>query len=246
MELPQILLSTPSVGGANYMDAVIRAGGRAKGGYCPTADLSCDGLLLCGGDDMDPALFGQENAGSQGIDRARDAAELSVTERFLAAGKPVLGICRGHQVINVVLGGTLIQDMGERLNLFHRRTCDSSGDKVHSVQIAEGTLLHRLYGPVCLVNSSHHQAVDQLGDGLKATAWSESGVIEGLEHQHLPVVGVQFHPERMAYARRRPDTVDGSFLFDWFLRSCREQAMPPSNATVSSICTVSEWRSRIT
>lgn len=221
MELPRILLSTSSDGGESYIDAVTRAGGRARGGYCPAVDLSCDGLLLCGGDDMDPALFGQKDAGSQGIDQARDAAELSITEAFLAAGKPVLGICRGHQVINVVLGGTLLQDMGGGLNLFHRRTCGSSEDKIHPVQAAEGTLLHRLYGPVCLVNSSHHQAVDRLGDGLKAAAWSESGVIEGLEHGRLPVVGVQFHPERMAYARRRPDTVDGSFLFDWFLQACR-------------------------
>lgn len=224
MDCPRILLSASAGGWESYENAVRHAGGTVCGGYCPTVDAACDGLLLCGGGDMDPARFGQADAGSEGIDPARDAAELALAEAFLAAGKPILGICRGHQVLNVALGGDLLQDMGPERNLFHRQGPGDSRDKVHAVRSAEGSLLRRLYGPVFPVNSSHHQAVDRLGAGLRATAWSESGVVEGLEHERLPVAGVQFHPERMAYVRRRPDTIDGSFLFTWFLRRCRGDA----------------------
>lgn len=220
MERPRILFSASAEGWENYEAALREAGGDPVGGYCPPVDLSCHGLLLCGGEDMDPALFGQADAGSVGVDPARDAAECALVRSFLSAGKPVLGICRGHQVLNVALGGTLVQDLGETRNLFHRRASGSAEDQTHTVCAARDSLLHRLYGPIFSVNSSHHQAVDRLGGGLRATAWSESGVVEALEHPQLPVVGVQFHPERMAYGLRRPGTVDGGLLFTWFLARC--------------------------
>ena len=222
MERPRILISGSAEGCENYMEAVAWAGGAPSGGYCPAVDLSYDGLLLCGGEDVDPVHFGEVNTASEGIDPARDAAELALARAYLAAGRPVFGICRGHQLLNVVLGGTLIQDMGPEKNLFHRRTPDFRGDKVHPVRCEPNSLMFQLYGSVAAVNSSHHQAVGQLGEGLRVTAWSESGVAEALEHARLPLISVQFHPERMCCAKRRPDTVDGGLLFQRFIALCSE------------------------
>ena len=211
---PRILISTGGGNAANYLAAVEAAGGVGEARYLPSPDLSYDGLLLTGGDDMDPALFGRENRGSQGIDRARDEAELSLLDAFLSANKPVLAICRGHQVANVWLGGDLIQDLGPELVSFHRK---EEGDQVHLIRAEEGSLLHRLYGPVFPVNSSHHQALGRLGRGLRVSARSEDGVIEAVEHDTLPLISVQFHPERMTGALARPDTVDGGEIFRAFV-----------------------------
>ena len=217
---PKILLSTGGGNAANYLAAVEAAGGTGEARYLPPPDLSCDGLVLVGGDDMDPALFGRENTHSQGIDRARDEAELALLDAFCGANKPVLAICRGHQVVNVWLGGDLLQDLGRPLVSFHRK---EEGDQVHLVRAAEGSLLHRLYGEVFPVNSSHHQGLGQLGEGLRVTAWSEGGVVEAVEHDTLPLISVQFHPERMTGAHARPDTVDGGAIFQAFLELCRRQ-----------------------
>lgn len=211
---PRILISTGGGNAANYLAAIEAAGGVGEARYLPSPDLSYDGLLLTGGDDMDPALFGQANRGSRGIDRARDQAELSLLDAFLGASKPVLAICRGHQVVNVWLGGDLIQDLGPELAPFHQKEV---GDQVHLIRAAEGSLLHRLYGPMFPVNSSHHQGLGQLGRGLTASAWSEGGVVEAVEHDTLPLISVQFHPERMTGALARPDTVDGGAIFRAFL-----------------------------
>ena len=224
MDLPRILVSTSAGQWINYQQAILGAGGIPVGGYCPSPDLSCDGLLLTGGDDLDPALFGQPNQGSEGIDPARDQAELVLTKAFADAGKPILGICRGHQLLNVAFGGTLIQDLGPVENLFHRRTSGIPKDKVHPVRTLEGSTLAALYGPLFISNSAHHQAVDRLGEGFDATGWSESGVVEAMEHISLPILAVQFHPERMSYFRRRPDTADGAMLFEWLMARCRERA----------------------
>lgn len=211
---PNILISTGGGDAANYIAAVGAAGGLGAARYLPGPDLAYDGLVLAGGDDLDPALFGQEDRGSRGIDRARDRAELALLEAFLGAGKPVLAICRGHQVVNVWLGGDLLQDLDPSLAPFHG---DGEEDRVHSVTAAEGSLLHRLYGPVFAVNSSHHQALGRLGRGLAAAARSGDGVVEAVEHDSLPLISVQFHPERMTGEKARPDTVDGGAVFRAFL-----------------------------
>ncbi len=214
---PKILLSTGGGNAANYLAAVEAAGGAGEARYLPAPDLSYDGLILVGGDDMDPALFGQGNTASRGIDRVRDEAELALLNVFCAAGRPVLAICRGHQVVNVWLGGDLIQNLSPELVPFHQR---EEGDQVHPVRAAEGSLLRRLYGPVFPVNSSHHQGLGRLGRGLRVTAWSEGGVMEAVEHESLPLISVQFHPERMTGALARPDTVDGGKIFRLFLELC--------------------------
>ncbi len=217
--LPKILISTGGGDPANYLNAVRAAGGEAAAAYLPAPDLSFDGLLLAGGGDMEPSRFGQPDRGSRDVDPARDRAELALLDAFLGAGRPVLAVCRGHQVVNVWAGGDLIQDLG-RLVPDHQR----EGDAVHPVQAEEGTLLYRLYGPRFPVNSNHHQGVGRPGRGLYASARSPDGVIEGLEHESLPLISVQFHPERMTGRLSRPDTVDGGALFREFLRLCAAAA----------------------
>lgn len=216
--LPKILISTGGGDPSNYLSAIAAAGGQGEACYLPAPDLRYDGLLLAGGGDVEPARFGQPDRGSRDIDPARDRAELALLDAFCAAEKPVLAVCRGHQVVNVWLGGDLIQDLPPALAPFHG---GGGGDRVHPVRAAEGTLLHRLYGPVFPVNSAHHQALGRLGRGLSAAARSEGGVIESVEHDTLPLLCVQFHPERMTGALSRPDTVDGGAIFRAFLDMAR-------------------------
>ena len=213
---PRILISGSNDSRANYENAVRQCGGEPCSFYLPPLDDSYDALLLCGGDDVDPAFFGQENTASKGIDLDRDRVELALAKLYMEAGKPILGICRGHQLMNVALGGDLIQDIGDPLHLFHTRG-DEPCDRVHPVHACEGSFLYEFYGPVFPVNSSHHQAVDKLGQGLKAVAWSESGLVEALEHESLPIRCLQWHPERMSFDNRRMDTVDGASIFQWFI-----------------------------
>lgn len=214
---PKILISGDGGQCQNYVSAVMAAGGLPAVAYCPQFSLDYDGLLLTGGGDIEPALFAPENLGSEDIDYDRDLAELELLGAFLALGKPVLGICRGHQVINVGLGGTLRQHIGDELCRFHRRTPDHQGDKVHSVYSSENSWYRDAYGAVFSVNSSHHQALDRLGDGLSPVLWSEGGVIEAVEHERFPLISVQFHPERMTGENLRNDTVDGGAIFSRFL-----------------------------
>ena len=202
----------------NYCAAIRGAGGEPVAGYCSAPDLRCHGLLLCGGGDIESAWYGQEDRGSQPPDRARDRAELELFRAFYEAGKPILGICRGMQMINILLGGTMVQDMPADQCIFH---ASSQGDTIHPVRCLEDSILGRSYGPLFHVNSHHHQAVDQLGKGLVATAWSEGGVPEALELPGYPLLGVQFHPERMCFGHRRQDTVDGADIFSWLIKTCQ-------------------------
>ena len=205
-------------GAGNYSAAIRGLGGEPRPGYCPVPDLNCAGLVLCGGGAMESALYGQEDRGSQPPDRERDRAELALFRAFYQAGRPILGICRGMQLINVALGGGLIQDLPPEQKRFHAGV---KSDAVHPVAALEGSLLHRLYGPVFPVNSSHHQAVDRLGEGLRAAAWAESGFAEAIDLPGYPLLGVQFHPERMSFGKRRLDTIDGAAIFSWFLALCQ-------------------------
>lgn len=217
-DMPRILVSGSSEGYKNYEAAVRRAGGEPVGGYCPVPDLTCDGLLLCGGGDIDSALYHQENNGSDPPDLARDKAEMMLVSLFLAARRPILGICRGLQIINVAMGGSLTQNLPPDSLCFHGR---ADRDLVHPLRTAPGSLMERLYGARLAVNSAHHQAIEHAAVSILPTAWSEGGVIEAIEHKTLPILGVQFHPERMSGELRRPDTADGAPVFEWFIEQCR-------------------------
>ena len=205
---------------ANYLNALSALG--AEGVMTDGHDAAgFDGLLLPGGWDADPSLYGEENAGSLHINRALDDMQLRALDVFLGAGKPVFGICRGLQMMNVFFGGTLIQDIPAEQG--HHRAEGSPRDSVHVTTAEQGSFLDRLYGPRFAVNSSHHQSVDRAGEGLRAVQWSDDGIVEGVEHASLPVWGVQWHPERMCFAHARNDTVDGSAVICMFLNECQRR-----------------------
>lgn len=162
-----------------------------------------DGLVLTGGGDIDPARFGQTpHAAVDDVSAARDELELGLTRRALADEVPLFAICRGIQVLNVALGGTLVQDVptGWPGALAHAQKAPRH-EATHPVKVmGEGTRLGRVLGALEVrVNSMHHQAIERLGEGLREVAWAPDGVIEGVE---LPgegrfVLGVQWHPEEL-------------------------------------------------
>lgn len=193
----------------NYRRAVTDAGERVVFSETLEAAETCSGLLLPGGGDLEPWRYGQSNTASRSLEPKRDAAELLLLERFTAAGKPVLGICRGLQTVNVFFGGTLVQDLPGHSAL-------EDGDRFHPVRTTAPSFLSPICGEEEEVNSAHHQAVDRLGSGLKAVQWTSDGVVEALEHRKLPVWGVQWHPERLTGKLRRR-------LFGAFLEQCRRQ-----------------------
>lgn len=205
-----ILISVGTASPDNYVNGLNRVGATALAQYLPAADTRADGLILAGGGDMDSRWYGQENCGSRDIDPRRDEAELALLDAFAKTGRPVLGICRGHQVVNVWAGGTLIQDLGPR-GCVHRA---KSVDSVHP--ILAGGFLCELYGPRFRVNSAHHQALGVVGYQLRSAAYSEDGVVEALIHCKKPIYTVQFHPERM----NCPQTADGEVLLRWFVGLC--------------------------
>lgn len=220
MYQPKILLSG-NTKLQYYVDAVAGTGGIAVAKYLPEVDTDYDGLILCGGNDIDPGYYGQEMDGAVNIDYARDAAEFALLKAFIALKKPVMGICRGCQLINIFFGGTLDQDIKNAAE----HSSFSDFDLIHRVHAVRGSIAENLYGADFVVNSFHHQAIKCLGNQLKATMRSaDHTVIEGFEHESLPVLGLQWHSERMCFTKRRADTVDGALVFDHFVRMCEKQS----------------------
>lgn len=211
----------PGAGIANYVDVLTRLGVEAEVVSEARGAEDFDGLLLPGGWDVEPSRYGQADVACRGVNPALDALQLNMTDAFVRSGLPVLGICRGEQLLNVYFGGTLIQHLPTARS--HSRDKDSDPDKVHATRALKDSFLCDLYGERFSVNSSHHQAVDKPGDGLQIVQWSDDGAVEGFVHRTLPVWGVQWHPERMSFGRRRPDTVDGQPLFEMFLNACRRE-----------------------
>lgn len=159
-----------------------------------------DGLILTGGEDINPLLFGEEPKKELGeINPDRDFFELNLCRLFLAKEKPILGICRGLQVLNVAAGGSLFQDLATQLpeSIQHQQKAPKHHVS-HEIYLEESTLLHRLLNVNQLrVNSFHHQSVKSLGKGFKEVAWASDGVIEGIEKNKGFAVGVQWHPEHL-------------------------------------------------
>lgn len=210
----------PTVAQSKYMESLARAGAGMR--WVELSDpeqavqdaLTCDGLLLPGGGDMDPKFYGQARIPACGEPNLlRDAAEPLLLRAFLAADKPVLGICRGIQVMNAVLGGDLYQDIKPFEHLPH----NDHWAKVHTVTVRRGTLLSRILGQdTVLVNSQHHQAVDRVAPGFTLAALSEDGIVEAIEKPDARFcLGVQWHPEWLSDA---DPAMQG--LFDAFVNAC--------------------------
>ena len=187
----------------NYVNAMIGSGAQAEAGRAFDPD-EYDGLLLPGGWDVNPVRYGKTRIPDETIDDDLDVVQFDTLAGFLEAGKPVLGICRGHQLLNIAFGGTLIQHLP---GAEKHQSLATGEDNAHTIHIAENTFLHQIYGSACSVNSTHHQGVDIPGKGMIIAARAEDGVVEATEHESLPVWSVQFHPERMGFDHRREDTV---------------------------------------
>ena len=180
----------------------------------------CDCLLLPGGGDITPAFFGEQNHGSRRIDTELDILQLQAFDFCVKKRLPVLGICKGLQVINVGLGGTLYQDIAT--SDIHRY---ENGDKYHDTVIEKYSWLYGLYGEHATVNSAHHQAIRELGSGLTAVQHCpRDGCIEAIAHIELPILGVQWHPERID---NQHTALSGTKVLSYFASLC-----PPSRSSV--------------
>ena len=181
--------------------------------------LQCDGLLLSGGEDVDPNFYGQPVSEKCGeINLPRDEAELKMLDAFMKTGKPILGICRGEQLMTVYFGGTLHQDIGHLAKSCHY-SFRRKNTGCHAVTPTPGTKLEKIMGQQAFtVNSLHHQAADFPGNQLIAAAVSDDGIIEAVEHpDHRFCIGVQWHPEHMSAFSKLQRR-----LFSAFVRSCSE------------------------
>ena len=185
----------------NYRAALVRCGGEVLSRGDPR---DFDGLLLPGGGDLNPALYGAEMAGSAPPDLERDQWEWRLLEAFVGQEKPVLGICRGMQLINVYFGGSLRQDIPGHSQV-------DGQDRCHWVQNENRGIFIGLPKEM-RVNSAHHQAIDRLGEGLAVLQTAPDGVVEALGHKDLPILGLQWHPERWGEVGER--------LLCRFLRLC--------------------------
>lgn len=186
----------------SYMNAVSAAGGTYIGvipapdhNYDDIADI-CDGLLLCGGGDIDSKYFNEPLHETAGLVKpCIDEMDFRLIDAFLKKNKPILGICRGHQVLNVYYGGSLIQDIPSQTTTeLHHSQKEARNVGTHPVTLTKDSFLGKKDEVYCC-NSFHHQAIKQLGDTLEVLAIASDGIIEAIQNEH--VMGVQWHPECM-------------------------------------------------
>ena len=222
----------------NYPHALLAGGGMPWVLPCdPNPDVVAeavgrsDGVLLTGGDDVEPRLYARTlpSRVARTVHRAhaaRDVFELMLIQEVLRRRKPLLCICRGHQILNVALGGTLFADIPLQVPKALNHNCSDRKDSVvQEVDCVAGSLLHRIAGKSQLgVNSSHHQAVAEIAQVLRATAVTKDGIVESMElsqdaRELLPyLLAVQFHPERLFW--RHAEHLE---LFRSFIRACRSK-----------------------
>lgn len=205
----------------SYTEAIVRAGGVAV--VLPTVSSAAeaeqlldilDGIVFSGGEDVNPAWYG-ENVWNETVhvDTLRDSSDSLLARAAIASGKPVLAICRGAQLMNVVLGGSLYQDLPTQLGSGVRH----NGGADNMISLAEGSVLREIFGADSVqVNSYHHQAVKDLAPGLTVTARAADGVVEAYETPRI--WAVQFHPEKMLQAGEEQWLP----LFERFVRRCGE------------------------
>lgn len=191
-----------------------------------------DGLILAGGEDVDPRLYGQEPGEHTGTsDPMRDAVEIALIHAARKQNVPILGVCRGQQLINVAYGGSLIQHLEPAAGEPHMAEQMNRTTHVHEVAFAPGSIARRLYGSTTSVNTFHHQAIDRSGEGVQATGWAPDGTIEAIEIPGSQIVAVQWHPECFG----------GDPMFEWLVRQARTgtiDAETPLKETTNSTVTL--------
>jgi putative glutamine amidotransferase len=207
-----------------YVDAVRRAGGLpwllppGEGRIEAFLEI-VDGLLLPGGGDVDPARYGgRDHATVYGVDAERDETEIDLARHAARTGLPLLGVCRGAQVLNVALGGTLVEHLPDLVGQKVPHRADPSGHIVHDVELVDGSRLAALLGAAPKTpSSSHHQAIRRVAEGLEAAAYAPDGTIEAVEMPAHPwLFAVQWHPEVNAHR----DSVEQR-LFDGLVAAAR-------------------------
>lgn len=176
----------------NYAKALSRAGAQAV--ISENAELAreCDGLLLAGGGDVSPCFYNSAERNCKNVDLKRDCAEQYLLSVFLKRNLPVMGVCRGMQMINVYFRGTLDQRI-PRSDIHY----DDNFDVFHTVTNSPQGFLFKLFGEKLTVNSAHRQRIAALGGGLRVCSKATDGTPEALEHANGKIIAVQFHPERM-------------------------------------------------
>jgi len=192
---------------SDYVTAVLEAGGvpvilpPINDQEAIRKQLECvDAIIITGGIDVNPLIYGDEPMDKLGqIQTLRDEFDLVVIKEILEQKKPVLGICRGLQILNVAFGGTLYQDLSYNEDSYIKHVQNTAPDVPgHSVEIMEGTKLFALLGANTTTNSFHHQAIKDLGEGFRVSARAKDGIIEAIEREEGYVLAVQWHPEMMA------------------------------------------------
>jgi putative glutamine amidotransferase len=214
----------------DYANKVAAAGGIPillpyEAGSADTVER-IDALVITGGQDVHPAMWGgsvedasvpvgSSRTSGFALDPDRDLYESTLLHAAIERDVPVLGICRGHQLLNVTRGGTLIADLPPTsVEHYPNDAAPTDGRLEHTVTFVPGSLAHSLYGPTRMVNSWHHQAVDRCGDGMVVTGSASDDIIEAIELPGHPVLGVQWHPEWQV----TPDPA-----FGWLVATARER-----------------------
>lgn len=223
--------------GSRYLQAIIDAGGIPLSlplctdrAFLADAVSQADGIMLTGGNDVAPSIYWPDAPKSltskcECAEPGRDVMELELIQEILAQRKPLLAICRGHQLFNVALGGTLYVDIpSQRPGAFKHSQMDRKYEVVHDVSVTPDTFLHQIWQADSLgVNTTHHQAIDKIAKPLRAVAHGPDGVIEAAEFRPedrgmLPwFASIQFHPERLY--RQHPTHAR---LFQAFVAACRK------------------------
>lgn len=217
-----------------YIEAIDRAGGVAI--IIPSNDRESetyinmiDGILFTGGFDVQPSMYNAKaNPKLETTDSIRDSSEYKLFHAAMSKQMPILGICRGMQIINVLLGGTLHQHVpdvyGDKIPHRYIKAGDSSAELTsssfitHSVQVVKGSILNSISGDKLDCVSSHHQSLDRLGKGVKVVATSDDGVVEAIEiENYKKLVAVQWHPEQSALVDTKQQA-----LFDNFILNCKQ------------------------
>lgn len=210
--MKKILVAGTAKSTENYVAILKHLGAEPVVSLHPESVYSFDGLLLPGGGDICPSYFHQPVIDTRKPDPDLDRAQFHILYQFLHTHKPILGICKGMQLINVFFGGNLKQHMKEENAHQWNGT-----DQWHKTTASPSSLLSKLYGTDFHVNSAHHQSIDETGQDLEIIQTSNDQIPEAIMHERLPILGVQWHPERMCLTHKKYGTVDGAVLFHWFL-----------------------------